>query len=581
MNTIDVSSLEFQDVFGSLQSYLSTDPVFADYNFAGSNISALLNLLAFNTTFQGMYIKMLMDESFIDTAQTLPALLSHAKKSGYLPKGVRSARTNVTVTVNTGSALPPYIIIPQFSTFTSTSTTSSKVSFSNIDPITIKRNGANTYVSDSFEIYDGNLITANFLVDNTIPNQKFVIQDTNCDKDTISVRVLPNITSTSYTEYLLQDPLIPVGSSSQIYIISATVDGNFEIYFGNGIFGKAPDHNSVVQVRYLSSKGLAANSIGAFKINLSNSSGVTSTDINAYTATVVTESVSSGGLGAETVADLQFSIPNHNKRAGRVVTASDVSSIILSEYRDIDSLSVWGGEKNTKIQYGTIFISAKPKFSDVLTQSAKNEISTNLISKYGMVGADIVFVDPDFTNILLSTYVTVDRTKTSESNGSIQARMQTKITNYNDNVLSKFDINYYDSNLITTLLYGETAIFSVQNQKTIQKVLTFSHGTGSLYTINFGNSIKGIITEIFNYGLNSVYCKNVNSDLFFYNSSDDSLLSSVSFGTVDLSSGIVKINIPVDIKSSNMIFNASPIFADIYTSNDNIVRITSAVVNIQ
>lgn len=581
MQTIDISSLEFTAVTSAFKEYLRSDPVFQDYNFDGSNISRLMNLFGFNTTYQGMYIKMLMDESFVDTAQTTKALISHAKKVGYLAKGLRSSRTQISISVNVGAAKPPYIILDKYTPFTSTSNTSNKFIFTNLNAITIKPDVNGNYTSDLFEVNEGTINTVKFLVDTTIPNQRFVVQDEACDYATISVKIRPNAGSQSFTEFLLADVTMQIDETSKVYFVSATVDGNYELYFGNGTtYGVKPSHNSVVEVTYLSTHGTIANGISAFKANLTNAPGIPYTNINYYAVTVTTTEPTSGGLAAETVSDLQFSIPHHNSRMGRVVTSNDVQAVILSEFRDIGALSVWGGEDNVIKQYGTIFVSAKPMYSDNLSQSAETEIRQLIVGKYGLVGADVVFVNPSYTNIIMTVIVTVDHTKTTESNSSILARMQQKINDYNTNILSKFDVNFYDSNFTANLLKGEYAILSIQNIKTISKNLPLSYGTGSTYKTTFANAITNVKSLPFTYGLGQVYAQNVDGNIMFYNNSDNTLTSTNILGTVDLSTGNIIIQVPAAVDASSITFIATPQYSDINTNNDNIVAIQSATVNV-
>jgi hypothetical protein len=410
---LPINSLDYDDITENFISFLENQidesgyPVYQDYNFQSSGIRTLINLLSYNTHYIGYYVKMLLNESFIDSSVKRESLLSKAKLMGYVPRGKTSSRATIrlqiTIDTNEPDEFEPSsqsILISRGTSFNATNSQFDQRIFYNIDDVFMKdvvttSPGVRVYTSDYFTIYEGRLQEWKFKTDSTLLNQRYIIKDKNIDIDTIRVLVSsPNSTST--VPYYLARNVLDINKTSEVFYLTTQEEGFYEIIFGNNIFGKAPSNNSTVYVYYISTNGESGNGCKSFRFNALTQGIPTENNIGNWEAMrILTDpkTISSGGCEEETVDSLRFTIPHHHRRQNRLVTDNDYKQIILSEFRNIDSISVWGGENNYRKEYGKIFISVKPKYSDNLTMTAKRDIENRLLSKYCVVGMEPVFMD--------------------------------------------------------------------------------------------------------------------------------------------------------------------------------------------
>lgn len=407
-NELPVNSLDYDDIRANLVSFLQsqTNPdgslVYQDYNFQGSGISTLINLLSYHTHYIGYYVKMMLNESFIDSAVKKESLYSKAKLTGYVPRSKTSARATLALSLDIDLSNPSHheptsrsILIPRGTTFSAANNNADQRIFYIVDDVFVKNVDYSTlnvakYTSDDFTVYEGKLQEWKFRIDTSLLNQRYIIQDKTVDIDTIRVIVVPDggSDSSSGEEYRLASSIFDVNKSSLVYYISTQEEGYFEIIFGNDVFGKKPANRSIVFVYGISSNGNEGNGCKVFRFHAPSQDIPTEHNIgNWEDFTVITtpETISSGGVDAEDVESMRFSIPHHYRRQNRLVTEEDFRSIIMSEFRNIDSINVWGGEKNYYKDYGKIYISIKPKFADKLTLTAKNDISSRLITKFSVI----------------------------------------------------------------------------------------------------------------------------------------------------------------------------------------------------
>lgn len=594
MNNLPVQALNFLDIKTNFTSFLKGDPFYKDYNFDASGISSLLNILAYNTHYIGYYTKMMLDESFVDSAHTRIAMLSHAKRSGYVVKGQRSAQADVQLAISMNPSQEPIsgtILIPKGTSFKSTNSTQDTRIFQVIDDVLVYNRsvvgGQVVYTSDPFTIYEGSSETWSFTVDNTDINQRFIIKDYDIDVDTIRVNVRAHAGSLTVTEFLLADDIFEIDSTSNVFFFTTNEDGYYQVFFGNGVFGVKPDNNNVVEVTYVSTSASAGNGAKSFTYNPPPIDLTNNYNIGNYTNfTVTTVSPSSGGMDEEDVDSLRFTVPYHYRRQNRIVTESDYQTVLLSEYRNIDSLNVWGGEKNTIRQYGQIFISIKPKYSDALTSSARNEIATAIISKYGIVGVEPVFVDPEFINIDLTIKAKIDSRKTNRSLGEIEKLLLDRATQYNSDNLNRFNETLSDVNMLDYLMNGEAEIISIYDTKVLRKSMTIIPKSTATNSLVFGNPINsGVASTTFNYAGNLCLFKDdptlADGNLYIY--SNGIKLIQKAAGTINYLTGEIDFSLPAaavmvgyeNLSSASIEFQVTPQTPDIDTYLNNITRIAT------
>jgi len=594
MKNLPVQTLNFLDIKTNFTSFLKGDPFYKDFNFDASGISSLLNILAYNSHYIGFYTKMMLDESFVDSAHTRIAMLSHAKRTGYVVKGNRSARADIQLAISMDPADEPIsgiIVIPKGSSFKATNSTQDTRVFQVIDDVTVYDrsvvDGKVIYTSPVFTIYEGSAETWTFTVDNTDTNQRFVIKDFDIDVDTIRVNVRDHAGSDNLTEFQLADDIFEIDGTSNVFFFTTNEDGYYQIFFGNGVFGVKPDNNNVVEATYVSTSGEDGNGAKAFSYTPPAADPTDDYNIGNYSDfTVTTISASSGGMEPETVDSLRFTIPYHTRRQNRIVTESDYQSVLLSEFRNIDSINVWGGEKNTQRQYGKIFISIKPKYSDALTSSARNEIATSIISKYGVVGVDPIFVDPEFINVDLTVKAKIDTRKTNKSLGEIEKLILDRVSEFNSDNLNRFNETLSDVNMLDYLKDGEDEIVSIYDTKVLRKSMNIIPKSTAANDLIFGNGINlGVSSSTFTYSGNICQFKDdpslADDHLYIYTNS--SKLLTKAFGTVDYDTGEITFSLPAaavmvgyENQTSAVIeFTVTPQTPDIDTYLNNITRIAT------
>lgn len=604
---LPVNSLDYDDIRENLVSFLQSQtnpdgsPVYQDFNFQGSGISTLINLLSYNTHYIGYYVKMMLNESFIDSAVKMESLYSKAKLTGYVPRSRTSARATLSLSIDIDLTNPAHrepssrsILVPRGTNFSAANSNADQRIFYIVDDVFVKNVDYSvpnmvTYTSDGFTVYEGKLQEWKFRTDYTLLNQRYVIQDRTVDIDTIRVFVVPDGGSdtTNGEEYRLASSVFDIDGESLVYYISTQEEGYFEIIFGNNVFGKKPSNKSIVFVYGISSNGEAGNGCKVFRFHAPSQGIPTEHNIgNWEDFVVVTEpgTISSGGVEAEDVESMRFTIPHHYRRQNRLVTDGDYRSIILSEFRNIDSINVWGGEKNYYKDYGKIYISVKPKYADKLTLTAKNDITDRLITRYSVVGMEPVFVDPEFVNVELSVYAKIDTKKTNKSLGQFERDINAVITEYNATTLNVFDNFLSDVTMLDLVMESDPAIKSCYSKKVLNKDQSIIYASMIENVMQFSNPLlPGVKSSDFIYGQTTCYFKDdLDGKIYTYNKATGAKFIPAISGFVDYERGAIHYTLPAfakmaenDYGSSGTInFTAVPVNPDIETFLQNIIRIT-------
>lgn len=576
MIKLNISSLEFEDIKTSIKDYYKKDTQWTDYNFEGSAISSYLNILAYNTHYIGYYIKMLLNEAFTDTSQTREALISKAKQTGYIAKGKSSAYASVEVTVNGVDPSVKFITIPAGTTFNTASSTDNKNIFHTIVDYTIKNN-ANNFNLKNVIVQQGNVIKNTFLIKEL--RQRIRLADLNADVNTIKVYVKSSETTRIRTQYNRVDDIIDIKPDSQVWYVAMAASGVYDIYFGEDKFGYQPKIGEYVDIEFISTNGTGGNNIKNFSIAPTTSTSPTNIgfyrDIN-----IKTIEQSHGGTDEESIEDLRFAIPNHNRRQKRVVNENDYRSVLLSEFRDVESITVWGGEKNTERMYAKMFVSIKPKNSDNLSETAKTLIRNNLVKRYGIIGSNIIFMKPEFINLDLT--INVKKAKLAAiDDDTIESNITQKADLYNNTVLNRFDTIYSDAEFINFLKEDTDYITSIYTQKILSKKTYYDKGKNTRYHIIMGNPIANVVSQPFEYGLYTAYIKNEENNLLYvYNNTTNKRLSEVPVGNVNLETGDIYFDVPRDVLADYITVICEPMAPDIETYLNNIVRFSSINVKV-
>lgn len=563
-------NLNMVDMKNSLINSIKTNPAFTDYNFAGSNLSTIINILLYNGQYLGYYGKMVANESSPVSAITRQAQVGHANRNGYLVKNVTSARAQVSIKINDSGITTPSILMQSGQVFTSTNSQGALVKFILGEDVVINRNALGEYISAPFTITEGSRYTNRFTV--TTNNQHFIINDEKCDPTTIEVDIYQNNSSTIPTKMFDVSSFNSVKNDSPVFYKTLT-NTNYEVFFGENIFGLQPINGNVVSATYMSSTGTAGNSIATF--NYVRGSVTNSSYISYYNDVTVTTLIpSDGGLDGDTVDGLRFIIPNYTRTKKVAITDYDFKTVLIADFKNIGSVSVWGGENNANANFGKTYISIKPLYANVLSSLDKQFIKNLLQTQYGKTGSSLVFIDPKFIKINMSINVTTNSLGKNVIPSQIKSTVVSRALTYNVETLSSFDDSYYEQIFVDDLKKGLSYINSIYTTKELVKDAEFSSGTGTSYKIIFGNPLTSVYSDYFTYGNKQVRFTTDGTKLWLTDINDIKLSTS-NYGTVDLKSGTILAFLPVDVSITSLSFYASPKNPDVLTVNENIVTINN------
>jgi len=470
-SNLNVTELDFEQIKQNLKNFMKSQSQFQDYDFDGSGLSVLLDILAYNTHYNAMLAHFALNESFLDSAQIRGNVVSRAGLLGYIPRSVLSPRAKVTVVIDVSAAtntnLPTSLVLERGTRF-KTIVDGVTYTFSTLNSNTAildTEGTAKTFTFSNIEVAQGIIRSLSYRVDNDIENQKFQISDKDADTSSLRVRVQENQGSTSFDSYQQFTTLQEVGSDSQVYHLQENSSGFYQIFFGDGIIGKKPVNDNIVTLDYLITDGVAANGATSFEL-ISGFPTLTN-----YQTTVTTVNNASGGTEAETTESIRFNAPITFQAQDRAVTAQDYSAIIQRNFANIESISTWGGEDQIIPEFGKAYISIKPLIGDALTEAEKTSVKNILISK-NIVSITPEIIDPEFTNIELDALFKYNPALTSRSKPAIESLVKDTILDYNFNQLNKFDGVFRHSELLGLIDNSDPAITSSTLRPHMFKTIT-------------------------------------------------------------------------------------------------------------
>jgi len=485
-NKLVVSNPDFDTIKSNLKDFLRSQTTFSDYDFEGSALSNLIDLLAYNTHYMAFYANMIANEAFMDTASIRDSVVSHAKMLGYTPASIKSATANATLTFtqanNAGISTMTSLTLPRFTKFAASAIDGVNYSFTNLDEVTVtKSNSAFTF--SNLTLTEGTpvnyLFTHNQLNN---PLQEFELKDANIDTNTLEVIVQNSAVDLTQVTYAFATDATTVTNSSPVYYLNESKGRKYKIYFGDGILGKQLTDGNIVIVSYLLSKGADANK--ATKLTLLDSVG------GLASGTVVTNAVASGGSVAESIDRVKFTAPKAYVSNNRAVTKNDYIALIQRDYPSLEAVNVWGGEENTPPNYGKVYISAKPVSGYEITTTEKQYILDTVVSPLSILTVTPEFVDADYNYLNLDVKVTYDPTATTKTPGEIATAVKSAIYSFADTNLNSFNSYFKLSRLMRDIDNIETSILSNQVDVKIEKRLEPVLNNSRNYTINFFTPLK-------------------------------------------------------------------------------------------
>jgi hypothetical protein len=479
---INVTELDFFQIKENLKDHLKglqAGGKFTDYDFEGSGMSVLIDLLAYNTHYNALNANMAVNEVFLDSADRRQNIVSHAKLLGYIPRSKTSSFATINITVNSPTGSPSRLTLDRGTEFTTTINDKQYV-FTVLETQTISPI-AGVYTFENVKINQGVLKSTFYVVDSFDDYQYYEILDLNCDRETISVKVKENISATLSDVYTLAKDFTKVNATSKAYYIQEAVSERFEIYFGDGITSKKLNPGNVVQIEWLSTAAEEGNGATIFSLN-GNIQGNTN-------VTVSTVSKSDSGADRESNNSIKFNAPLTYIAQNRVVTPDDYRAAILENYSNIESIAVWGGEQNDPPQYGKAYISIKPRDGETLDEVEKQKIKDQILKPRNIVSISPEIIDPEYTYLKLEVYYKYNPALTSKTAGELKQLVTDTIANYNSADLQQFDGVFRNSKLTRLIDACDPSILNSTIRVYMIKRLIPILNTPRLYSIQFSSPL--------------------------------------------------------------------------------------------
>ena len=481
---LTVTELDFDDVKSNLKTFMRNQNEFKDYDFEGSGLSALLDVLAYNTHYLAFNANMLANEMFLDSSQLRSSVVSHAKTLGYTTRSARAAQAVINVYLNTTDTSATMTAGTVFTA----SIGDTSYQFVTIQD-TISTNIGSIIPFNNLSVYEGSFVSTRYTTDTQNVEQRFLINDARADTTTLTVKVQNSSTDSITATYTLATDIAALTSTSNVYFLQEVEDGKFEIYFGDDILGNAVVDGNIIILNYVVTNKGVANSASTFT-NSAAIDGISSVNVS-------TVSASAGGSEPETIQSIKYNAPLDYASQGRCVTAEDYKTYVKQLFPNTQAVSVWGGENGSYnsstgvsdiAEYGKVFISVKSTTGLNLNEVQKAQLVTDLAS-YTVASITPVVVDPETLNLILNVNFKYDSSATTRANESLVSLVNSTVTNYNTNYLKVFNSVFRHSQFTGLVDATDSAILS--NITTVSLSSSYTPNTLGSYsfTVNLGNPL--------------------------------------------------------------------------------------------
>jgi len=546
-NKINTSELDFDKIKLALKEFMSGQSLFSDYDFEGSGLSVLLDVLAYNTHYNALYTNLAVNESFLDSAVKRNSVVSLAKMLGYTPRSASAAKATINLQVIAPTSNPDFISLPKYSPFT-TSVDGTTYTFYTDREYTAVRttDDATNYLFSAVDLIEGTPLSFNYTVADGV---RFLIPNTDCDTSTITVKVQESANSNIYNTFNLSSSIADVDPTTNAYFLKEIDDGLYEIVFGDGSIGKAVNNGNVVHIEYFVTSKDAVNGASSFTYGGSSLAG--------GTGVITVTASAAGGSDKESVDNIKFNAPKFYSARNRAVTTEDYQSLILSQLPETEFVSVWGGEDNVPPIYGKVFVCVKPKNVAKLNDAQKSYVVNTILSSKNMVSISPVMVDPEYIDIGLTVTVYYNEASTTKNYTDIAGLVKSVISSYDNSYLQKFNGVLRYSKLTAVIDGADPSITNNITRVTIRRALTPKYGVSAQYLINLINPIEvtgvpGAVTSSLFYFSNDSQAYYLRDDgagkvqVCYDNNEAKGIVVNSSIGTVDYGKGII------DIKNLNI-----------------------------
>jgi len=472
---LEISQLDFDGIKDNLKTFLSQQDEFTDYNFEGSGMNVLLDVLAYNTHYLGYNANMLANEMYLDSADQRSSVVSLAKQVGYTPKSATSSQATIDVVVNNASGAS--LTMSRGTKFTTTVDGTSYSFVANDDVSISPSNGV--YKFSNLDIYEGTYLNYKYTANTSDIDQRFIIPNDDVDTNTLTVKVQESSSDSTTNTYKLASGITGIDSTSKVFFLQEVENGRFEVYFGDGVIGESIKDGNIVILDYITCNLDEPNGASAFTL-----SGTVGGFSNV---TITTIGNAANGSFPETIKSIKYNAPRDYSAQDRAVTADDYKVLVKSLYANAQSVQVYGGEDAAIPNYGKVYISIKAKSGSNLTEVTKESLVKSLKS-FAVASVVPIIIDPETTFIILETTFKYNSGSTTKDVSTIETNVLNAITNYNTDTLEDFTGMFRYSAVGKTIDGAELSILSNITKVKMYKNITPTLNSGLKYTLSFNNA---------------------------------------------------------------------------------------------
>ena len=577
---LSVTEASFDGIKQNLKTFLKAKTEFKDYDFEGSNLSELLDVLSYNTYIDAFYLNMVGSEMFLDTAQLKESVVSHAKELNYLPRSRTSARALVTLTINTGADTPSSVMIPQYYSLRSTINQVNLEFTTDEDIIVFNRNGV--YSTGPIYVYEGKIVTEYFTVTD---GSQYVLQSENIDTNSIIVTVINSNTDSANNVYGYSESLLGLTANSEVYFLQGYKENQYEVVFGDGIVAKALTNGNIVKVNYRSTNGDLGNKVSNFTV---------SRKINdMYDVAVSTNVVAMDGSEREDINSIKFYSPRHFTTQNRGVTKDDFVTLVRNQFPQIKTVGVYGGENAVPPQYGKVIITPIPYGSIPFISSQLKQSIINFLLTKTMTTVPLIY-DPEYLYVRVVSSVIYYTKLTHKTSNQLITDVTNSIQNYDNDHLTEFGSDFRKSKLMAMIDSSDPSI--VSNDTAIRMIYKITPIKGRAQRINFSfsNALYRPLQYIYNNGEPEIFQSSLfsyaqgmtlfqnvlitddgvgNLRLCYTSSTNNRVILNPNIGTINYITGDVQLDINPYNYSQSIDFYAKPNAADITVNESKFLKI--------
>jgi len=588
MSKIKVTELDFKQIKENLKEFLRSQDRFSDFDFDGSNISTILDILSYNTAYNAFYANMIANEMFLDSAVLRESVVSRAKAIGYTPYSTQSARAKVTVEFLSVPNTVSQITVQQGEKFTSLNG-NNKFTFTVEEGVVIVPNANGKFIKE-LRLIEGIRLEHKYVYDVTQEQpQRFIIPNKDVDVTSIGVKIQASASSNVIQNFYRNTDINTVNKDTPVFFVNEVDNEKYEVFFGDGVLGKALEDGNIVIISYVVSKGAQANGVRQFKPETALG-GFASSQVR----TTNTQSAQ-GGSSRETIKSIKQIAPLYHETQNRAVTRNDYETLIKKDFPEVEFVRVWGGEDHIPVTYGKVFVSIKPFGSTSLSLNRRQQLIDTIIRERNLISIEVDIVEPDFLNLVINSKVRYNPRATSLSSGDIQKSIIDSIKVFRDDTLRGFNSAFRYSQLISSIDESDDSILNNLTSVTMRYRLTPPKNFKERYVIELNNpisrgdsanSISAIdSTGFLLTGIPTYIADDGKGNLLYYRLiANQRVVFRKNIGTVDYTSGTIIIN---EFLAENFVGNvdyldifATPLRNDLVPQRNQIILIDDSDINV-